>query len=463
MISLFLRCAPLSACALALVALLGASSCRRPLSADEKATRAELRQALHDQAHPRAIALATRIAAAHSQENGAWARLVRAQLGAGDLPAAKQTIEKWRSVIRQASPKRDELTGDVANQQLDRALALEAWSRALAQNPAQPRVLRKIARLQSRERRWAEEDAAYTKLLTIDDNAVDRMSRALVRRRQHRWTEAFEDQQRAVALAPQDPDVRRGAKIFERLLKVLPQIRQLDARLSAIPTDDQSLSDRALLFLRSEDPDLALTDSQAALAIAPAAICPRLLGALALLGLDRIAESEALGVDPALRLEQLTPEFLETMSRLDAEISVEPQNADLRRTRAWHLNDIGQPQLALTDTEMASLADPPLAAAAVEAAYALAKLGRLEEAAQQITRATELDATSASAWQYRGELELSRGAPDAAIASLSRALALTQTPAALQKREQCYRQLGALEKAEEDRRAFEQLTGRGTK
>jgi len=50
-----------------------------------------------------------------------------------------------------------------------------------------------------------------------------------------------------------------------------------------------------------------------------------------------------------------------------------------------------------------------------------------------------------------------RGDFVAAIESFSRALAIAQTPAALQKREACYRQVGLLTKADEDQRALQAL------
>ncbi|MGI8821386.1 MAG: hypothetical protein ACR2ID_11050 [Chthoniobacterales bacterium] len=449
---------------LCVTALLGvmvcAPGCQRPISREEKAARAVLRQALRDHAYARAVELAAPIVGAHPQEDGAWARLVRARLGAGDVAAAKQSLQDWRSVLHNASPKREELAGDIAVQQQDPALAIESWSKTLAAQPQNRRVLHKLARLQHAQGAWAEEDAAHSALLALEDNGADRMSRALGRRRAHRWTEAMEDDRRAQELAPDDPDVRRGAKLFARIEKLLPEIRALDARLAISPGDDQLLTDRALVSLRAEDPEAALADCQAATAISREAARPRLLAALALMDLNRSAEIRALEVDAGLRLDQLTPQVLETISRLDAEIAVEPENHELRVARAWELNDIGQPQLALADAEAALQGDPPSAAAAAECAYALAKLDRGDDATEQIRRATELDANSATAWQYRGELDLRRGDPDAAITSLTRALALSQTVAALEKREECYRQIGMTKKAEEDRHTLEKLTGR---
>ena len=286
------------------------------------------------------------------------------------------------------------------------------------------------------------------------------MERALEHRRAHRWDEALADYHAAKQLAPDDPEVHRGVKLFERLGKFLAEIRELDARMAFAPDDAQTLGDRALLLLRSDDAELALIDAEQARTKAPWAVRPKLFGALALIALGRAEECEILGVDRRIHLNALTAEFLETVSRLDGEISVEQNNPDLYIARAWQLNEIGQPRLALADAETALQHDANSAGAHAERSYALTKLGRADEALEEIKRATELDANLAAAWQYRGELELARGDLAAAIDSLSRALTISPNVAALQRREHAFRQLGETQKADDDLHALEALSAR---
>ena len=68
------------------------------------------------------------------------------------------------------------------------------------------------------------------------------------------------------------------------------------------------------------------------------AVRPKLFRAIALIELGRGDECAALGVERPLRLSALTSEFLETISRLDGEISVERENDELHVARAWQLN-----------------------------------------------------------------------------------------------------------------------------
>src|SRR4051812_37589967 len=452
--------------AVAIMTMLGAlmalSSCHRAASKEEKSLRSELRKALDEQAYERAADLARRHLKLRPRDNGTWDRLVRAEFGLRDLPGVKRTLDEWRQAVPRPSINLDEYTGDLAAAQNDDAAASEAWKKVEAVEPKNIRILEKIARLEKRRGFWAKEEIAWNALIEVQDGALARINRALCRRRLHRWRDAFEDLDKAKAMAADDPEVQRGAKVFERTNKFIADIREIDSALAVTPNDVGLLGDRALIFLRAEDPQLALEDAEAAARIGPWAVRPRLFQALALIALGRSDECEKLAVHKLLRLEAVTPEFLETIGRLDSEISAEPNNAELYVSRAWHLNEIGQPALALQDAETAARLDPKAAGANAEASYAMTKLGRAREGLEQIRKATELEPNLATAWQYRGELEMNRGETLSAIESFTHAIEANQTVAALEKREQCYRRLGLLVKAEQDRRTREELA-KGTK
>jgi tetratricopeptide (TPR) repeat protein len=441
-------------------AVLVLPGCHRAASKEERALRAELQKALDDQAYEKAAELARRHLKLKPQDNGTWDRLVRAQFGMRDFAGVKQTLEEWQRAVPKPTVTLDQYAGDLAAEQKDWPLAVEAWTKVIAAEPDNTGVLEKIARAEKHQKRWAQENDAWTAHINVRDNAIARINRALCRRRLHRWQDAFDDLHRAQALAPDDPEVQGGAKLLEKMGRFLADIRELDSSLAVTPDDPGLLADRALVFLRSEDFELALENAEAAGKFGPWAQRPKLFQALALIALDRAEECEALAVHRQIRLEALTPEFLETMGRLDSEISAERNNAELYVARAWQLNEIGQPALALQDAETGARLDPKSAGACAEASYALTKLGRAADALQQIKHATELDENFATAWHYRGELEMARGETLSAIESFTHAIEANQTVAALQKREQCYRKLGLLVKAEQDRKAQEELSAR---
>jgi tetratricopeptide (TPR) repeat protein len=453
-----------SVCILAAAAaLLTATGCEPQNVREEKALRRQLIREMRNHSYESAAPIARQLIRLQPQDSRIWKRLVQAQIGLHDFDGAKQTLLQWRETVQPTPVRTEEYEGDIAREEGDKARALEAWKKAAAVQPKRGRVFDKIAALQQSQQQWAEAIEAWTASLKAKDNAIARINRAVCERRLRHWDEAFRDLHHAQKLGADEPEVQRWSKMFENVAKFLDEIRELDAKLSALPGDIGLLGERALLLLRSGDAELALADAEMAARLAPWAMRPKLFQALALIALQRTKECDRLSIRQPLRLESLTPDFLETISRLDSAISVEPKNPDHFAARAWQLNEIGQPMLALQDAETAVRLDAKSAGANAEVSYALTKLGRAEEAFEKIKTATELDPNLASAWQYRGELEMQRDNNLAAIESLSRALTIQQTVAALQKREECYRRVGLLARAEEDHRALQELTGRVSK
>lgn len=446
--------------AVALAACLS-SGCHRPLSKEQKALRAEVSRAMREQSYEKAAALAREALQSTPHDSGLWDRLVQAQFALGDLDGAKRVLATWRVAVEKPSPKMEEYGGDIAMAEHEPAAASQYWSRALVGLPKNVRLLEKLARAENAQGKWDDENAAWKRVIDAHDNATARVHRALCRRRLHHWQDAFDDLQRAQKFAPEDAEVIRAGKLFSRLAQALSVIRELDARLVLSPNDAALLTDRAVLFLRQDDPELAIADCEVAMKAQTTAMRPRLFRALALLQLGRPDEATRLGVRGASRLDSFSPEALQTLGRLDSEISAETNNAELYVSRAWQLNDIGQPSLALGDAVKASTLDPKSAGALAETSYASMMLGRPDEAFDEVKRATEFDPHFSTAWQYRAELEMQRGDWTAAVESFSRNLAITQTATALAKREQCYRELGLLLKAEEDHRAVADLNARG--
>ncbi|MGI8480480.1 MAG: hypothetical protein ACR2MF_00180 [Chthoniobacterales bacterium] len=450
------RISRLLSSAVILLLSIASSACHR-ISNEEKALRLEAREALRTQAYPKAAALAQRSLEFSPRDEGNWNRRVQAQFGQRDAKAVHRCLAGWRNAIIRRSARLEEYTGDLALEEHDPALARQAWLKAISIDEKNVRLHEKIARLEHGEHNWAEENKAWTAYLHRRENATARLNRALCRRHLQQWEEAFADLRRAQQLAPNDAEVDGAAKLFARLEKLLPQIRELNARFVLSPEDFGLLGDRALIFLRCKDPELALEDGEAAANLAPWAVRPKLFAAISLIDLGRAPECDKLSVLPSICLDFLTPELIETIARLDSEISVEQSNADLYVTRAWQLNEINQPGLSLQDAEAAMRLDPKSASGCAESSYALMKLGRGEEAFERIKQATEIDPNYATGWQYRGELEMARSDFVGAIESLTRALAVNQTATALEKREECYRRIGLSVKAEQDHRALEQL------
>lgn len=435
-------------------------SCQPKSVREEKALRTQLAHEMRHHAYESAVPIARRLIRIAPQDQKIWKRLVQAQVALHDVDGARVTLSDWRATVRPVSARIDEFEGDILRDEGNRSAALQAWRKSIAIQPKNRRVLAKIAGSEQNDQHWDKAIALWTLALQVRDNATARINRAICHRRLRHWTEAFEDLHHAQKLGPDDPDVQRWARLFEGVSKFLDEIKEFDARVAALPDDPGLLADRALLMIRVGDAELALDDSDQAVKLAPWAIRPKLFKALALIAQGRGRECEALSIRLPLRIESLTPEFLETISRIDAAISVERGNPDHYAARAWQLNEIGQPLLGFEDAQLAVRLDAKSASGWAEISYSLTKLGRGQEALEKIRQATELDPGLSTAWQYRGELEMANGDNLAAVESLSRVLALEKTSAALQKREECYRRLGLRARADEDHRALEELTSR---
>ncbi len=440
--------------------LLVVTGCEAEKDRETKALRKQLVKEMRNHSYESAAPLARRLTQTNPSDDAAWKRLVQAHLHLHDIDGAKQALAEWRKNARTPLPRMEECEGDIAREARDLASALGHWRKAAAGRAKRHRVFEKIAGAEQSLRHWAEAVEAWSNALKSKETATSHIHRAVCYRQLRQWTEAFADLHEAQRRGPDEPEVQRWSRVFENIGRYLEQIKELDAKVAALPTDAGLLGDRALLFLRSGDPEMALTDCDKALELAAWAVRPKLFKGIALISLGRARECERLSIRQPLKLEYLSPDFLETMSRLDSTISVEPKNAEHYATRAWQLNEIGQPGLALIDADTAARLDPRSGGALAEMSYALMKLGRAEEAFAKIKTATQLDPTLASAWQYRGELEMHMGNNMAAIDSLSHALNIQQTVAALQKREECYRRIGLLAQAEEDRKAVQRLTAR---
>ena len=305
---------------MALLALATLLSCQPENVREEKAIRRQLAHEMRHHSYESAIPLARRVLHSAPQDQKVWRQLVQAQLGLHDLDGARVTLSDWRATAQPLLFRIEEFEGDILREEGNFGSALQSWQKSIAIQPKNRRVFSKIAASEQRDGRWSDAKAAWTRVLEIRDNATARINRAVCFRRLRQWNEAFEDLHHARKLGPEDADVQRWSKVFESLSKYLDEIRELDARVAAIPDDADLLAERALLMLRSGDAELSLDDSEHAARLAPWAVRPKLFEALALVALNRGPECERLSVRLPLHITSLTPEFLETIGRLDSAI-----------------------------------------------------------------------------------------------------------------------------------------------
>jgi tetratricopeptide (TPR) repeat protein len=180
----------------------------------------------------------------------------------------------------------------------------------------------------------------------------------------------------------------------------------------------------------------------------------------ALLDAGQSEDAAKLEIDRYLRRgedKNVSDQALRDLGTLDARLSANPKDADALVARARILRDLRQFTLALADANAALAINDKSPAAHFEAAQDLDGLDRQKEALSQARIATELDPNNSNMWFFRGVLERQRADFAAAVASQTRSIEISETPGALNEREQCQRRIGKTAEADADLRRIRAL------
>jgi tetratricopeptide (TPR) repeat protein len=424
---------------------------------DAKDLRAQLTAADDKHDTPAVAEISRRILQIEPQDQAVRETRVRALLKIGDLEHVKQALDEWEQQAKPPDAATIDLRGDLAFEEKKYDDALRCWSSYLDAKPDAVDTFKKIAWLHESRNEWSDAAAALTKWISSGDAADKRVWRARCNLQMRKWDEAFADIKKANAVDSSDADVKQWLPQFETLEKSLPQIKALDAKISAGPKWPLLL-DRALLFYDAERYDLALQDAEQAGRFGDEQSRSILLirgGALIALG----RSDEAAKLKIVVKKNDLPDDTLQKIRKLDAQILDKGPAAAPLTDRARLCNDLEQYALALEDAQSAAQRDPHFANAFVEAGFALMKLERRKEAREKFTLATELDPKNFVAWRSLGEIEMDRANYADAIAFFTRSLKLHESPKVLEKRATCYRNSGHNKEADADFLRFQKLSG----
>lgn len=213
------------------------------------------------------------------------------------------------------------------------------------------------------------------------------VSRALARRKVQDFAGALKDFEAAERADPEDESVVNNRPSFDRLRASLAGIDAANAVLAKKPNDSAALVSRAYWYLSTgfaNEP--AFQDAEAACRIDSKSVAALILFAEASNRTRRLSAPEAhekLGVDVSRPVPALT--VLDRLWRHDGQISRNPKDTSalLERSRELSAN-AQQSQLALRDAEAALAIDPKSIEGRVVKISALAKLGRVEDAAAEL-------------------------------------------------------------------------------
>jgi tetratricopeptide (TPR) repeat protein len=221
----------------------------------------------------------------------------------------------------------------------------------------------------------------------VENDAGLLVSRALARRKVRDFAGALQDFEVANRADPESETVANNRPAFDRLRTALAGINAANAVLMEKPADAAALVSRAYWYLSTGFANgPAFEDAEAARRIDPKSIAALILFVEASNRTGRLSAEEALeklAVDVSKPVPILI--VLDRLWRHDAQISRDPRDVSALVGRSRELSEEAQQfQLALRDAEAALAVDPKSAPGQVAKIFALAKLGKIEEAAGEL-------------------------------------------------------------------------------
>jgi tetratricopeptide (TPR) repeat protein len=453
--------------AIAVLILLTGSAFAAREAPELQQLRGQLKKAQETEDKPAIIELSQRIVAIAPNDSGTWDTLAQTQLESEELDDLGRTLDAWQKTFKKPPAAIEDFRAGLCFKRKDYPCAEKHWLAFIATKP--PRadaatIYDNLAEIFAEQAHWTDHAAYRAKAITAQDTAARRVLQAVALLRLHNWDAAYADMAKANKMDATDSQVKEWLPEFERLQKFLPQIKTLDAQIAKSPNDPAVaglLLERARVFILADRPLLAIDDAGRVFKLQPASMRARIELAEALLDAGQTEDATKLEVDRYLRRgedKHVRDEALRELGTLDARLSANPKDADALVARAKNLRDLRQFTLALADANAALAINDKSAAAHLEAAQDLDGLYEQKEALLHARIATELDPRDSNMWFFRGVLERKRADFAGAVASQTRSVEISESPAALSEREQCQRRIGKTAEADADLRRIQQLT-----
>jgi len=306
-------------------------------------------------------------------------------LSVEDYDMAESTVRDWKDAPESIRVSVLATVLFVRDQKKSEALALlEGY---LARHPQDLEMIRQLASYLD----GMGEDKKVVDLLSkapgVETDAGLLVSRALARRKLQDFAGALKDFAAADKLDPEDESVVSNRPSFDRLRVALSGIDATGAVLAGKPDDLSARLSRAYWYLSTgfaSGP--ASEDAEAARRIDPRSVAALVLFAEASKQAGRLSVRDArekLGVDVSKPAPTL--EVLERLRQYDGQLARNPKDISALLARARELSDSAQQyQLAMRDAEAVLAVDPGSGKARAAKISALAKLGRVEDAAAEL-------------------------------------------------------------------------------
>ena len=389
-------------------------------------------------------------------DSATWEKLARTFFDLEDYDRCLAAIDSWEKAVNPRPAAIDDLRGDICSARKDPKNAERHWRAFLAKKPRASdaaSTLDALADLCEEQGRSNEQAEFRARATAAEETATRRVAQAKALLRLRQWDAAFAEIKKANALDAADDQVKEWLPKFERLKKLLPRIKALDAQITKSTNNVALLLEHSRFFTIADLPVLALDECESAMKLAPGSVRARVQTGEALQDSGRPEEAAKLQVSHDLLRENenhVSDRALRELGAKDLLVSQNPGSAEPLAARSKILRDLRQFTLALADAKAALLLDENSAAAHFEAAHDLDGLEKTREALDHAIQATELKPADPVMWFYRGVIEAHRADFAAAIASQTRSLAIRDSLVARREREKAERRLGNVAAANAD-------------
>ncbi|HEY5706629.1 MAG TPA: hypothetical protein VIS96_13755 [Terrimicrobiaceae bacterium] len=312
-------------------------------------------------------------------------RLAELWLAVEDYDMAEHTVREWAEAPEALRVRVFAAVLYVRDQRKDEAVALlEGY---LGEYPANLEITEQLAGYLVGV---GEEQKAIELLSTapgVEADAGLLLSRAVARRKLQDFANALNDFAAAERLDSEDEGVVSNRPSFERLRAALAGIDAAGAVLASKPDDLSARLSRAYWYLfTGAASGLALEDAEAARRIDSRSVAALMLFAEASNQVGDLSARDALD---KLEVDVSKPvpaqQVVDRLLRYDLDLAKDPKDVSALVARGRELGDHAQQyRLAMRDAEAALAIDPSKTKARADKISALAKLGRVDDAAAEL-------------------------------------------------------------------------------
>ncbi|MEO8204665.1 MAG: hypothetical protein ABI615_00695 [Chthoniobacterales bacterium] len=362
-----------------------------PLYGDIEKLSAQYKEAAAAKDSYSEIELLRRILDERPKDDEAHQKLIELWIQVGDYTMAESALAQWPNAPKPLAARVHAKSFYYRDNNLP--AAIQALNTSLKNAPNDKLTLEDLAGYLALAKEWKAQIKVYDSLLALEQTPDRLLNRAQAKRFIGDYVSAIHDARAAQALEPDAASVKSALPAYERLAIALDATAKLTPQIQAHPTDLKPLLLRASYYQYADLFDLALQDAIAAQKLSPVSVYAKIIQARMLNALNKITSTVA---TEQFKVDVYKPREKDATRNglidCDVALALNPNDPKVLGNRAYWLNgEIAQYALAVEDAKTALSIDPKFTPAYLQAIYALATLGKTDEALVYLHRLADLN------------------------------------------------------------------------